>query len=355
MKIRLIIPLLLAVFALPAFAEPSSSVKLGAYYFDGWTGKTRHITAKLQSEFPERRPVWGWVTSTPEVMRAQIETAAEAGLQFFTFDWYYSDANRRGGDDPKNNALKLFLAAPNHSHMQFNILVVNHQGYDVRPADWEAMSKIWLTLMKDPSYLKADGKPLLVFFAPSHLVDTFGSAQAVHDAMEKLRAAARAEGIGEIALAACAGPGKKSLALMHQIGFDILTNYNYHGAAFDKTAPPAAVPLDNLTAKEPSIWDGYLATDMPYIPVSTLAFDSRPQSDVYADAKSSSWYTGFSPDSVYKSISTLKSWMEAHSGRLTRDKLAIVYAWNENREGAWLTPTAPLQNKLLESVTRALK
>src|SRR3954469_22288370 len=68
----------------------NDSIKIGAYYFDGWTGKTFHVSPKLRDSFPERKPVWGWVTSTPEVVHEQINLAADAGLSFFNFCWYYA-------------------------------------------------------------------------------------------------------------------------------------------------------------------------------------------------------------------------------------------------------------------------
>ena len=32
-------------------------MKYGAYYFDGWMGKTGHVTDRLQTEFEDREPV----------------------------------------------------------------------------------------------------------------------------------------------------------------------------------------------------------------------------------------------------------------------------------------------------------
>src|SRR4051812_33911811 len=68
------------------------NIKMGAYYFDGWTGKTFHISPALDS-FPERKPVWGWVTSTPSAITEQIDLAADAGISFFNFCWYYNKAD----------------------------------------------------------------------------------------------------------------------------------------------------------------------------------------------------------------------------------------------------------------------
>ncbi|MCH5715485.1 hypothetical protein [Niabella hibiscisoli] len=60
-------------------------VKLGAYYFGGWYENSNHIKPALVNDYPERRPIWGWVTNTPEAMKAQIDLAADAGLYFLAF------------------------------------------------------------------------------------------------------------------------------------------------------------------------------------------------------------------------------------------------------------------------------
>jgi hypothetical protein len=34
----------------------------------------------------------------------------------------------------------------------------------------------------------------------------------------------------------------------------------------------------------------------------------------------------------------LAEWIEAHPNEVTKDRLALVYAWNEIGEGGWLVP-----------------
>src|SRR5438034_1397685 len=70
----------------------SMPIQLGAYYFDGWAkAVSGHLTPRLRDSFPDRKPKWGWVTSTPEIVKDQIDLAADAGLSFFSFCWYYPD------------------------------------------------------------------------------------------------------------------------------------------------------------------------------------------------------------------------------------------------------------------------
>jgi hypothetical protein len=55
---------------------------VGAYYFDGWTGQTNHITQLLRTEFAEREPVWGWKDDTVAIMQQQIDLCADHDIAF---------------------------------------------------------------------------------------------------------------------------------------------------------------------------------------------------------------------------------------------------------------------------------
>ncbi|MHB9034979.1 MAG: glycoside hydrolase family 99-like domain-containing protein, partial [Anaerolineae bacterium] len=124
---------------------------VGAYYFDGWAGRSRHaddpaepwaakapmqLTRRMLEEFPGREPVWGWRDDSPAVMEQQIDLAADAGLDFYAFCWYW---HVNGGpadpqaiaDDSLNLGLELFLKARNSRRMRFCLLVANHQGFEI--------------------------------------------------------------------------------------------------------------------------------------------------------------------------------------------------------------------------------
>jgi hypothetical protein len=80
---------------------------VGAYYFDGWAGHNRyansgeswaknaptHLTRRFVNEFPEREPIWGWRDDSQEIMEKQITLAAENGVEFFLYCWYWRDSN----------------------------------------------------------------------------------------------------------------------------------------------------------------------------------------------------------------------------------------------------------------------
>ena len=65
---------LVAAVVLSAHAqEAKPRATVGAYYFDGWSGPTKHVTKLLETKYADRKPVWGWYDDTVEIMQKQIE------------------------------------------------------------------------------------------------------------------------------------------------------------------------------------------------------------------------------------------------------------------------------------------
>jgi len=89
-----------------------NNIKVGAYYYDGWCGKNsladdpnepwaknapRQLKKRMYEEFSDREPVWGWRDDDLAIMERQIDLAADNGIEFFLFCWYWR--NTKG---PKN-------------------------------------------------------------------------------------------------------------------------------------------------------------------------------------------------------------------------------------------------------------
>lgn len=337
------------------YAQEGSAQHLliGAYYFDGWTGKTNHITPSLKENFKEREPVWGWVTSKPSVIQKQIDAAAAANINFFSFCWYDSDLTKRNLAEPRNNALRLFLAASDKKGLKFNLLVANHFGYLIGPSDWERVTRIWIGHFADKAYLRFDGKPLITFLSLKMLMSKFGSPAKIRLALDKLKADARLKGLDGVQIAVCVGPKQADVEQAKQCGFDFLTGYNYH----DQTliAGQSVSPIKALSQREQSVWSSYLLFGMPYIPVTTLNWDPRPWDETKKTTKPSPHFVGYSPESVYQSLKGLKDWTIRNEPSGSANNIAMIYAWNEYGEGAWLTPSAKYQDKFLLAVKKALQ
>ena len=144
------------------------NMKLGAYFWDGWYAKIPHWTDRLMRDFTCREPVWGWQGSTVENMELQINYAADAGLSFFAFDWYYP---QNGKVSEMNNAVDRFLASSNHNRMKFCLLVANHEGGYIFRDKWEDACRRFMPYLTNDD-VKNEGYIIYAphhSFAPSHL------------------------------------------------------------------------------------------------------------------------------------------------------------------------------------------
>jgi hypothetical protein len=93
---------------------------------------------------------------------------------------------------------------------------------------------------------------------------------------------------------------------------------------------------------------------LPYIPVATLNWDPRPWANGNNWYSKSTRFTGYNSNTVYRAVKALHEWIYNNPGATSRDRVALLYAWNEYGEGAWLTPSENDTLHLLNGVKRAL-
>jgi len=331
-----------------------SQPKIGAYYFDGWKKLkgNPHLTSLLVNQYAEREPKWGWVTSTQKNVDNQIIAAADAGLNFFSFCWYY---NKKYSVDSSNRALGYFNKSKVNAKLDFCLMIANHEGYEIGPNEWSIVCDEWIKQFKSKKYLTVNGKPLIIFFSVSSLIKKFKTSENVKDAFKVFRDRAKAQGLAGVTIAACVGNSRKEIRLATESTFDNLTGYNYHGYGFlDRQKGVAKVSLDKMQNVEKGLWTTISnMSDLPYIPVPTLNWDPRPWK-VANSTKVIPYFSGFSSNSVYKSVTNCVEWMNLNPRKITKEKIAILYAWNEYGEGAYLTPSKKGAN-VLEGVKKALK
>lgn len=327
--------------------------KIGAYYFDGWKKikGNPHLTSLLINQYSEREPKWGWVTSTQKNVDNQIIAASEAGLNFFSFCWYY---NGKHPIDSANRALSYFNQSKVNKTLNFCLMVANHEGYELGPAEWPIVCEEWIKQFKSNKYLTVEGKPLIIFFSVGSLVKKFKTTEGVKNAFKMLRDRAKSEGLGGVTIAACVSNSSKEIRLATESTFDNLTGYNYHGYGFlGRPKGVARVSIDKMQNAEKSLWTTISnMSSLPYIPVTTLNWDPRPWKAINS-ANFVPYFSGFSSNSVYRSLTNCIEWMDLNVGETTKEKIAILYAWNEYGEGAYLTPSKSGAN-VLEGVKKAI-
>jgi len=313
---------------------------IGAYYFDGWAGQNKalaqsnepwaenaptHLTRRMVREFPQREPVWGWRDDSLPVMEKQIELAADHGIGFFAFCWYWHDNGRGLNEkeimaDPKHTSLQLFLRAANKRRMKFCLLIANHGGYQISGMDnWHRAGAFLAPLLANEQYLQVGGKPLIIIFNPD------GCDRRCLAAMDD---AARQAGLPGLAVSGC---GNATL----EKGFTLRTHYavvpGYEGGSQERT-------YAELAAATRASWGA--EASQQYMPLVMAGWDKRPWEGPDGLNQKQGWYY---PDRTPEQFATLLrdaiAWLDAHPGQTPAERIVMIYAWNEFGEGGYIAPT----------------
>jgi len=328
---------------------PKDDLIVGAYYFDGWRNNPNHLTRSLTDSFAYRKPVWGW--NSHGQMDREIRLAAGAGINYFSFCWYLRGNDEAGYKlDKYNQGLFEFDRKKGLGLMRFSILVANHEGSEISPGNWELASRLWLELFKKTYYLKVGGNPIITFFSIRSLVAQFGSVEKVNTAFKELKAKAVKAGFSGVKIAICVGSGTNECRQAVEAGADVLTGYNhaYEGIETERMAYPYEV----LRRNSELTWDKIASFQLPVIPAVTLNWDPRPWSYGNALLSKSHWFTGYGASTCEESIRSVRIWLRNHRARNGELQMAVIYAWNEYGEGAWLTPSG--SDSLLNGVKAGL-
>jgi len=325
---------------MPERAQAGSKVLVGAYFFDGWSGPNphaddpsqpwaaqapSHLSRRMLEEFPEREPLWGWRDDALEIMERQIDLAADHGIAFFAFCWYWHDDRKPINldairDDPKHISLSLFLRARNRDRMKFCLLVANHDGSQILGTDaWKQAADHWIPLLKHPRHVTLDGKPLLIIFSPAA-----SDPQGLH----YLQHAAHAQGLPGVAVAGC------NAGTVEQ-GYTLRTHYNRTPGYTSGSEPHA---YRELVDYHKLAWKG--APELPYIPEVTVGWDKRPwEGPDGLDQKPGWYFPDRTPEAFAAFLRDAITWMDEHPEQTTPQRLLLIYAWNELGEGGYLVPT----------------
>ncbi len=336
-----------------ATASPASTqtrARLGAYYFDGWSGPLTnfHFQGLPNGPYQDREPLSGWQDNNNCAVEQQLAWARSFGVNFFVFDWYFNTAVTEPGDD-LNSALKITHALPDRHGMQYAILYVNAPPFVIGPADWTGAINEWMGYMTDPAYMHVNGKPLFHIIDMGQMRQAFGSSTAVSAALNQFRAAAQAHGLAGVYIVGGFGAPDGSSGqdgFFPDIdealgdGYDAVSMYNY------PYTPPVVngmLPFSNLSDAGKWIWSqGAVKSPVPFIPVSMTGWDPRPWNEREFWTNDLVWFSR-SPQEVTPFVEDAITWAESNPKVRAEPSpappIVLMEAWNEMGEGSYLTPT----------------
>ncbi len=337
------LPVFLIAEAENAAAQKNKhEVNIGAYYYDGWSGKNSKaddpnepwaknaptsLKQRMVDEFAHREPIWGWRDDTQEIMDRQINLAADNGLGFFLFCWYWKDNKGPINPEaiqnlPQHTSMNMFMKAKNKKRMKFALLVANHQGAEITGTEnWGKAVEFWIQYFNDPQYIKVDGKPLVVIF---------NSKGIDNEALAHMQKVAQKHGLKGLSIAGCGSTEDKN--------FNYRTHYNvipgYTGGHEEHK-------YTELADAQRGQWKG--TAQQPYLPTVIVGWDKRPWEDKSGNGqggdKQGWYYPDHSPGAFKNLLTDAMKWMDEHPKETTKERLIVIYAWNELGEGGYLVPT----------------
>jgi Glycosyltransferase WbsX len=334
----------------PAPASTQTRARLGAYYFDGWSGPLTnfHFQGLPLGPYQGRQPLSGWQDSSPCSVEQQLAMAHNFGFDFFVFDWYFNPVVNDPGEN-LNSALQITHALPDRHGMQFAILYVDGDPFVVDAGDWTAAVNEWVGYMTDPQYVRVNGEPVFFVIDLGGMREAFGSSAGVASAFAQLRQAAQAQGLSGVYIVGGFGTpdgtmGQQSLgnefAIAGQDGYDAVALYNY------PFAPPAVngmLPFSTLAEAGQWTWNqAQLQCPVPFIPTAMAGWDPRPWMEIEPITADLMWYSR-TPQDVAGFVGAAITWTTSNPQLRPEPSptppLVLIEAWNEFGEGSHMLPT----------------
>lgn len=342
-------PLLIA-FYLPQFHPTQENDQWWGKGFTEWTNVTKATPLFDQHYQPHLPTDFGFYDLRVRATRHdQINTAKKYGIDGFCYHYYWFSGKRL-----LHEPLDDMLADP-ASDMPFCLCWANenwtrrwdaaeHQiliAQKYLPDDDFRFIEDIEPFLKDPRYIRIDGKPLLIVYRPQHLPSAKKTART-------WRQYCHENGIGDIYLCA---------ALTH--GNDDYAQYDFDsGLEF----PPHNLKCRNLS-QEIEFTNSFRGSVVDYADIAASYLDQQHKdSNVYRGVFPS-WdnsarvgdraliVVGTNPDNY-------KAWLARAIKNTQRDfpneqRLIFINAWNEWAEGCHLEPDRKYQRQFLEATLAA--
>jgi lipopolysaccharide biosynthesis protein len=347
------LPATLVAFYLPQFHPIPENDTWWGRGFTEWTNVTRALPqfeGHAQPRLPEGLGYYD--LRNPQVMREQAQLAREYGIGAFCFYFYWF-----GGKTLLETPLEQWLQDRSMA-LPFCLCWANENwsrawdgragdvliGQSHSPEDDIAFIAHCARYLRDPRYLRIDGKPLLLVYRPGLLPDPKATT-------ERWRSWCRDNGIGEIFVAYVQGFERPD---PRDIGFDAAVEF-----------PPNLSTPPNITARQRLINPAYegevvdwraLADDYrkrtlpPYrlFPGVNCGWDNEPRR------------AGKGRTYLHASPHAYEDWLhDTVAHRLSQvsppERFVFLNAWNEWAEGAVLEPDARLGHAWLDATRRALQ
>jgi hypothetical protein len=319
----------------PLSSEPE--YLLGVYYFSGWWREqpNKYFTTghDWRGDWPERVPLLGEYNEQPTMDR-EILAAAGNGISFFQILWYPQPARPH----KLNEGVRLFMASTNSHRLRFTVEFVNHPPFNLESdTAWEAACREWCAAMKHPSYLQVAGRPLFKIHGADFFFSQNGSDPArVAKRLDTLRCVAHEAGLPVPLISGGVGAGGVAKGPV-VASYDFLTTYMEMPDVPQRDPP---YPYEDLLRYAEAGWFRRArSSEKPYVPCLPAGWDPRPWKDPrasFAFPDRTQWLDALRRAKAALDVSPN---LGVSLGHNQRQKMLLIYAWNEFGEGGIVAPT----------------
>ena len=329
---------------------PSSTeaYDIGVYYFPGWQSTSAYWndlkglsgSRSPGIPWPEREPLLGYYPEEEvRVAEKHIEWAAQYGIAFFAYDWYWDNTQ-----SPLEHALKAYLRAQNRSKLKFCLLWANHGSVPRSLTEFDAMVSYWLdNYFNQPMFYTIDGKPVIFIFSYAELdknAKVFGHSGK--SLLGRADAKAREKGYKGIYFVATTNtrPSDGLENGLRDLGYSAYSGWNY-----------VVSKVSSTVADYNSMVDTYLdfynaasktSRNLPYIVPASPGWDSRPWHGAKAIVRQNP-----TPQKFEQMLIGAKKLLD---NQKPSPKILVIEAWNEFGEGAYIEPTKKWGMQYLETI-----
>jgi hypothetical protein len=354
---------------------------LGAYYYPGWHHcpvrdaalpkgwREWDLLSRMEPRFAGHRqplvPLWGAEDeSIPAVFAKKIAAAADHGIDFFTFAFYWSR-----GKQLLHGALERgFLPAVGNSSFRFALMWANRMPRRVMPVKNPEAALIdpqrlvytdpedFLSFIKwigehyfsHPNYLRLGNAAYLSIFDTTFFLRQLGP-ERVRQAIAAARSWLAANGLGPLHLAAI-DPLPEHRPLLASLGFDSVTHYVF----LPEWKGPWLQDYAEAAARKAGQWHLYAEeTGLPYCPSVATGWDATPRSTEFGHEKPRRypWWpivTGTGPQPLQAAVRRALLYAATHNSPCCH-----LASWNEWTEGHYLEPDEEFGYGWLQAVREA--
>ena len=321
-------------------ASAQTKARVGAYYFDGWSGplSNYHFKGLPFGPYQDRQPLSGWQDNSTCSVEQQLAAARSFGIDFFVYDWDYNPLVNDPGEN-LNSALQITRALPDRHGMKYAIAYIDLPPFMFTPSDWSAVVAEWLTYMTEPDYVRVNGKPVLFV-----LIDRPEEAGL----LQQLRATALTQGLPGVYIVGGVGIPVSTIEPTSLAGgfeqakadgYDAVGLYNY---PYSTTSFNGMLAFSTLSDIGHRIWnEATLSGALPFIPTAMAGWDPRPWNETQPITGDLMWYDR-TPQDVATLVEDSIAW--ANANPLLRPEpapsppLVLIEAWNEFGEGSHFVP-----------------